>query len=817
MKKRLVTSALPYVNNIPHLGNLIQMLSADVFARFCRSRGYETLYVCGTDEYGTATETKAQEEGMSPRELCDHYFEEHKKIYDWFAIDFDIFGRTSNAQCTEITQMLYRRLEANGLIKEKAGKQLYCPKCQRFLADRYVGGVCPKCGSDKARGDQCDSCGALLDPTELKDAKCTVCGASPEVRETKHLYIDLPALSGRLEEWMEETSARGRWSENAINITKAWIRDGLAERAITRDLKWGIPVPREGYEDKVFYVWFNAPIGYISITKQLADELSAAGRDSFDWKSWWYSKAHTGEETSECKNCSANSREGNSKEDSASPTNVELFQFIGKDNIPFHTVIFPCTLLGSETGETSKTEADCVPTGSWTKLFHMSSTEYLNYEDGKFSKSRNVGVFGSDAIESGIPADAWRFYIFYNRPERQDFQFTWKDFQEKLNSELVGNLGNLVNRTLLFVNKYYGGKIPQGAEDEELWLKVRALEAKITENLEWANLKDAFHQIFEISDLCNKAFQAAEPWKTRNTEPEKAERLIYNLCYVIKDIMIMLQPYLPQYARKVMSYFGKTLREKTLSGRNIEGLSWDDLGKLAGLEQVGATEVYFTPLDKKSADAFREKFSGNKASRADGKGNPAKDSASAQGGNSKKKENADADDGLLPFGEQAAFFAQKIRLKAAKIISIERNPQAEKLYIEHLDDGSGTDRVIQSGLVPYLKEEELLGKTVIIADNLAPRKMRGIESRGMLLAADYKKDDGSDGVEVLDVSPAAPGTEVVLEGDEAPSTKPDTISADDFFKVEISVVENFVQIGGKRLVCAGNFVKTTLTRNGDVH
>ncbi|MDE5579869.1 MAG: methionine--tRNA ligase [Treponemataceae bacterium] len=789
MKKRLVTSALPYVNNIPHLGNLIQMLSADVFARFCRSRGYETLYVCGTDEYGTATETKAQEDGVSPRELCDHYFEEHRKIYEWFAIDFDIFGRTSNEECTEITQMLYRRLEENNLIKEKTGKQLFCPKCQRFLADRYVSGVCPKCGSDKARGDQCDACGALIDPTELKDAKCTICGAEPEVRETKHLYIDLPALSGKLEKWMEDASVRGRWSENAINITKAWIRDGLAERAITRDLKWGIPVPRAGYEDKVFYVWFNAPIGYISITKQLADELSASGRESFDWKSWWRSEA-SGEESN-----------------SAASSDVELFQFIGKDNIPFHTVIFPCTLLGSETREDSE--------GGWTKLFHMSSTEYLNYEDGKFSKSRNVGVFGSDAIKSGIPADAWRFYIFYNRPERQDFQFTWKDFQEKLNSELVGNLGNLVNRTLLFVNKYYGGKIPQGAEDKELWEKVRALEAKITENLEWANLKDAFHQIFEISDICNKAFQAAEPWKTRVSEPEKAERLIYNLCYVIKDIMIMLQPYLPQYARKVMSYFGKTLREKTLSGKNVEGLSWEDLGKLSGLESVGTTEVYFTPLDKKTADAFKEKFSGKNSHADGGKSNSAKDSSSAQGG-AKKKESAE-DSGVLPFEEQAAFFARTIRLKVAKIVSIERNPQAEKLYIEHLDDGSGTDRVIQSGLVPYLREDELLGKTVIIADNLAPRKMRGVESRGMLLAADYKKADGSEGVEVLDASPAAPGTEVVLEGDQIPSSKPDSISADDFFKVEINVVENCVQIGGKNLSCAGNVVKTALTKNGSVH
>ena len=482
MNRRLITSALPYVNNIPHLGNLIQMLSGDVFARFCRSRGYDTLYICGTDEYGTATETKALEENKTPRELCDYYYGEHTKIYDWFHINFDKFGRTSNEECTEITQSLFKDLDEAGLIHEKTNRQLFCPHCNRFLADRYVNGICPKCGSSKARGDQCDDCGALLDPVELKEPKCATCGSTPEVRETKHLYIDLPALSKKLDEWMSKTSCEGRWADNAINITKAWIRDGLNERAITRDLKWGIPVPKTGYENKVFYVWFNAPIGYLSITKQLANELAKAGKQSFDWKSWWLP-----EESEEAKGKAP----------------VDLFQFIGKDNIPFHTVIFPCTLLGSP--------------HNWTKLYHMSSTEYMNYEDSKFSKSRGVGVFGTDAIETGIPADAWRFYIFYNRPEKQDFQFMWKDFQEKMNSELIGNLGNLVNRTLLFVNKYYDGKIPAAPVDEELWNEVKAREAKITELLEWAELKDAFREMFGIADICNKAFQAAEPWKTRTT------------------------------------------------------------------------------------------------------------------------------------------------------------------------------------------------------------------------------------------------------------------------------------------------------------
>lgn len=774
MNRRLITSALPYVNNIPHLGNLIQMLSGDVFARFCRSRGYDTLYICGTDEYGTATETKAIEVNKTPRELCDYYYGEHTKIYDWFHIKFDKFGRTSNEECTEITQALFNDLDKNGYIKEHANKQLFCPHCNMFLADRYVHGTCPKCGSEKARGDQCDDCGSLLDPTELKEPKCATCGSTPEVRETKHLYIDLPSISKKLDGWMNEVSVKGKWSDNAINITKAWIRDGLNERAITRDLKWGIPVPKAGYEDKVFYVWFNAPIGYMSITKQLANELVKAGKQSFDWKSWWLPEE---------------SEEGKSK------ANVDLFQFIGKDNIPFHTVIFPCTLLGSS--------------HNWTKLYHMSSTEYLNYESGKFSKSRGVGVFGTDAIETGIKADAWRFYIFYNRPEKQDYQFTWKEFREKYNGELLGNLGNLVNRTLLFVNKYYEGIIPDAPVDEDLWAKVRELEAKITENLEWANLRDAFHQIFEISDIANKAFQDGEPWKTRSENPEAAAKLIHNLCYVIKDLMIMAHPFIPQFAETILSYLGKQISEPCFGEEPVAGgLNWSDLGKTEGLDKVGETAVFFTPLDQKTADAFREKFSGSQQER--------KDKSEGKQKKEKKQEKKKEEPQVLPESEQPVHFAKNIQLKVAKILKVERNPESDKLYVEHVDDGSGTDRVIQSGLVPYLKEEDLLGKTVIIADNLAPRKMRGIESRGMLLAADYKDENGKDCVEILTAPWAAPGTKVVLEGDDVNAEKPAEIQADTFFQIEIKVIDKAVQIGGKNLVVDGKPLSTEKTVNGPV-
>lgn len=784
MNRRLITSALPYVNNVPHLGNLLQVLSADVFARFCRSRGYDTLYICGTDEYGTATETKALEENKKPRELCNYYHAIHKDIYDWFGINFDYFGRTSTPQQTEIVQSLFNQLDARGFIKENTIEQLYCPECERFLADRYVHGVCPHCGYEDARGDQCEKCGKLLEPTELKAPRCSTCGATPELKSTKHLYIDLPAIQKEYAEWMKTASVDGKWAKNAIQMTEAWIRDGLHERAITRDLKWGIPVPKEGFEDKVFYVWFDAPIGYISITKALADKLAKEeSKEAFDWKTWWLPSE-------------------SSEEKAKIP--VDLFQFIGKDNIPFHTVIFPSTLIGS--GK------------NWTKLHHMSSTEYLNYENGKFSKSKGIGVFGTDARESGIPADAWRFYAFYNRPEKSDFQFMWKDFQEKMNSELIGNLGNLVNRTTTFISKYYDGVIPSFKKDEELWAKITAGEQKVTELLEWSELKDAFHEIFAISSIANKAFQDGEPWKTRNTDPEAAANLIGNLAYIIKDLMIMVHPYLPHYAEKVLSFFGKTGVTGKIGKPNKEGaLTWADLGKLEGLDKLYKSEIIFKTMDNPTTEAYRERYSGKQADRLNQE-STAKPEKQENKKKEKKVEQKEAPKKEpLTKEQQIDIFNEKVVLKVAKIIEVTRHPDAEKLYVEKLDDGTGVERIICSGLVPYLKEEDLLGKHVVIADNLKPRKLRGIESRGMLLAADYTDADGKECVEVLDCSWAAPGTPVVLEGTDPAFAKAEVVDADTFFEVPISVTEKAVNINGKALVADGKAITTVNTVNGEVH
>ena len=794
MKRKLITSALPYVNNIPHLGNLIQVLSADVFARFCRSRGYKTLYVCGTDEYGTATETRALEEGKTPKELCDYYHAIHKDIYEWFGINFDHFGRTSTEQQTEIVQSLFKALDERGFISENTIEQLYCEDCGRFLADRYVRGICPHCGYDDARGDQCEHCGKLLEPTELKEARCSTCSHTPVLKSTKHLYINLPAIQKEYAPWMKEASEKGMWAKNAVQMTQAWIRDGLHERAITRDLKWGIPVPKPGFEDKVFYVWFDAPIGYISITKALCDKLAQDAHDGTipadtvpDWKSWWLPSE-------------------SSAPDAKEP--VELFQFIGKDNIPFHTVIFPSTLIGS--GE------------DWTKLFHMSSTEYLNYESGKFSKSKGVGVFGSDAKESGIPADMWRFYIFYNRPEKSDTQFTWKDFQDKVNSELVGNLANLVNRTTTFVSRYYGGKIPEGKSDEALWAQVREAEKRITELYDRADLKDAFREIFALSSIANKAFQDGEPWKARTENPEKAASLIRDLCYIIKDLMILVHPVMPQYAEKVLGFFGKKgCTHKIGIPAQKDALLWDNLGKTEGLSEVVHTEIIFTPLDNAKTDAYRKRYAGTQAERAKGtagKSGAASQSAAgnAKGAASAKKSEPKKNEPVIA-EDPAAHFNRFIALKTAKIIKAEKHPEADKLYIETLDDGSGTERVILSGLVPYFSAEELTGRDIIIADNLKPRKMRGIESRGMLLAADYTDSSGKKCVEILGCPGAAPGTPVVLEGSDPASEKPAEIDADTFFACPINVADNCVTVGGVPLVAGGKKITTVYTVNGEVH
>ncbi len=761
-KKRLITSALPYVNNIPHLGNLIQVLSADVYARFCRSRGYETLYICGTDEYGTATETRAREEGMSPKELCDRYFVEHESIYKWFTISFDVFGRTSAPVQTEVVQGLFREVHEAGYITSHVQKQLYSEEANMFLADRYVCGTCPKCGYEGARGDQCEQCGALLDSLELVNPKSAIDGSTPVVRETEHLYLNLPKLLPRLNAWIAQTQESGGWSKNAMKMTEAWIRDGLKERAITRDLQWGIPVPLEGFESKVFYVWFDAPIGYVSITASLTD----------DWRQWWHK-----------------------------PEDVELVQFIGKDNIPFHTVLFPCTLLASEHAQEEQGSNQ-----KWTKLHRISSTEYLNYEGGMFSKSRGVGVFGNDAIETGIPADMWRFYMMYNRPETSDYTFTWSDFQESVNGELINNLSNLCNRTFTFIYKNCGAVVGEldmsDAETKGIWDEVVRREKLITELMEQAELRKAYREIFMLCSLGNKLFQDNEPWKLKNTDPPRMQNLLNNLVYVIRDLAVLIEPFTPTMAQSISEQLGF---EAVPTWQSIAAYAQEGFAS-APVRAVAKPALLFKRLEDETIADLKERFSGSQEERKERETTAQKNNTRGAAGGAQGDAAVDV----------VADFVKRVSLKAAKVRAVQPHPNADSLYVLDLDDGTEAGRSIVSGLRKHYKEEELVGKTIIVVANLKKASFRGVVSNGMLLAASTESDEGAEELEVLFLpEDVAPGTAIQAEGTQQ-QEEYTNLKASAFFAYPLGVKEHSVCVDATPLVVRGTAIRTQRIAQGSV-
>ncbi|EYU24247.1 hypothetical protein MIMGU_mgv1a021262mg, partial [Erythranthe guttata] len=527
------------------------VLSADVYARYCRNRGYNALYICGTDEYGTATETKAIEEGSSPQQICDKYHAIHKEVYEWFDICFDEFGRTSSRQQTE----------------------LYCDRCERFLADRLVEGNCPTpgCNYDCARGDQCDKCGKLLNPTELLEPKCKVCRGTPCIRDTNHLFIELPKLKDKLEEYISSTSASGGWSHNAIQITNSWLREGLKPRCITRDLKWGVPVPHENFKDKVFYVWFDAPIGYVSITSCYTTE----------WEKWW-----------------------------KNPDNVELYQFMGKDNVPFHTVMFPSTLLG--TGE------------SWTMMKTISVTEYLNYESGKFSKSKGVGVFGNDVKDTNIPVEVWRYYLLANRPEASDTKFEWITLKDKLNGELVNNLGNFINRVLKFIAKDpgYNSIIPKAKcidshpPTKDFGCEVGKLVQEYVDAMEKVKLKEALNKAMDISSKGNRYLEENKYYKLYKTDEPTCAMILKTSAGVVYLLACLLEPFMPSFSLKVLMQL------------NLPGVSLsDDLVERAkrpweivlAEHKIGTPSLLFKKMEDADVKFYQNKFAGSQSDRKDSK------------------------------------------------------------------------------------------------------------------------------------------------------------------------------------------------------
>ncbi|XP_006656115.2 probable methionine--tRNA ligase [Oryza brachyantha] len=700
----LITSALPYVNNVPHLGNIIGcVLSADVFARYCRLRGYNVIYICGTDEYGTATETKAMEEKCSPKEICDKYHAVHSEVYKWFDIKFDKFGRTSSPQQTEVCQAIFRKLMENNWLTENTMQQLYCDTCQRFLADRLVEGKCPTegCNYEAARGDQCENCSKLLNPTELIDPKCKVCKNTPRIRDTDHLFLELPLLKDKLVNYINETSVTGMWSQNAIQATNAWLKEGLKSRCITRDLKWGVPVPHEKYKDKVFYVWFDAPIGYISITASYTP----------DWEKWW-----------------------------KDPENVELFQFMGKDNVPFHTVMFPSTLLG--TGE------------KWTMMKTISVTEYLNYEAGKFSKSHGIGVFGNDAKDTNIPPEVWRYYLLTNRPEVSDTLFTWADLQAKLNSELLNNLGNFINRVLSFVAKPAGAgydSIIPDAPNAESHPLTKALAEKTNkwveqylEAMEKVKLKQGLKSAMGISSDGNAYLQESQFWKLYKEDPAACAVVMKTSVGLVYLLACLLEPFMPSFSIEV-------LRQLNLSPE--ESLSFcDNKGESAKAERpwefvpaghkIGKPSPLFKELKDEEVESFRNRFAGSQAERnskaqADAEAKKVADKLKgtklSEGG--QKKEQKKQSGGSKSKNAEVDVTVAKLDIRVGLIRKAEKHPDADSLYVEEIDVGEEAPRTVVSGLVKYIPLEEMQNRKVCVLCNLKPVAMRGIKSHAMVLAA----------------------------------------------------------------------------------
>ncbi len=500
MAKVLITSALPYINGIKHLGNLIgSMLSADLYARFMRATGNEVLFICATDEHGTPAEIAALEAGMPVADYCTQQHEIQAQIYRDFNLSFDYFGRSSSPQNHELTNHFYHRLDDAGFIEERTLPQVYSVDDGRFLPDRYIIGTCPHCGYTNARGDQCENCTRLLEPTDLKDARSAISGSSNlEVRQTKHLFFKLPALADRVEEWID---SRRDWPLLVSSIAKAWLKEGLQDRGITRDLKWGVPVDRPGFEGKVFYVWFDAPIEYIGATKEWAD-ADPANRD---WRRWWFDAE-----------------------------DVRYVEFMAKDNVPFHTVSFPATILGS--GE------------NWKLADYIKGFSWLNFYGGKFSTSQKRGIFLDQALKE-YPADYWRYWLVANAPETDDASFTFGGFAAVCNKDLADTFGNFVNRTLRFCSVRFGDAVPEGGEpgpmETELANNVQATLARYTAALEAMQLRRAAAELKELWTIGNVYVDRAAPWTAIKTDKHRAAVILRVAINLARLYAIVGTPIIP--------------------------------------------------------------------------------------------------------------------------------------------------------------------------------------------------------------------------------------------------------------------------------
>ncbi|XP_071695811.1 probable methionine--tRNA ligase [Rutidosis leptorrhynchoides] len=692
----LITSALPYVNNVPHLGNIIGcVLSGDVFARYCRLRGYNVIYIGGTDEYGTTTEVKALEENCTPEEICKKYHAIHKEVYNWFNISFDEFGRTSTDEHTEVCQEIFMNLMKNELVFDETIRQPYCDICSKFLADRFVEGGCPKsdCGYDSARGDQCEKCGELINSAELINPRCKICASSPRIRDTNHLFFKLDRLQDKVGEYINTMSVGGSWSKNAISATNVLLKQGLRQRCITRDLKWGVPVPVEEFKDKVFYVWFDAPIGYVSITKCYTPE----------WDKWW-------------KNLE----------------NVELFQFMGMDNVQFHTVMFPSTLIG--TGE------------SWTMMKTISATEYLNYEGGKFSKSKGVGIFGNDAKDTKIPVKVWRYYLLTTRPEVSDTSFSWSDMQAKVNGDLKNNLGNFIFRVLSFIAQDPDLRTEKGPGYKSIIPDapgnyVGNYVDQYVEAMEKVKLKQGLKIAMSISGEGNAYLQESQPWKLYKEDLSSCSIVMRTSVGLVYLLACLLEPFMPSFSIEAIEQLNFPF-QLSLS---------DDKGDVAKAKspwefipvghKIGTPVRLFQALTNEEVEFFRNKFAGSQADRA------MKEEAEAKKiteklNNTKITDKSGKKERLAKSAGEAKtntveqeLTISRLDIRVGVITQVQKHPDADSLYVEKIDVGEDQPRTVVSGLVKFIRLEDLQNRKVCVLCNLKPATMRGIKSQAMVLCA----------------------------------------------------------------------------------
>jgi methionyl-tRNA synthetase len=667
-KRHLVTAALPYANGPVHIGHLAGCyLPADIYVRYLRSKGEDVKFICGSDEHGVPITIKAKKEGITPQQVVDKYHKIMGDAFKEFGVSFDIYSRTSSKTHHETASDFFKKLYDKKVFVEEITEQYFDEKANQFLADRYIIGTCPKCGNENAYGDQCENCGSTLNATDLINPKSTLSGEKPVLKKTKNWFLPLDKMQPQIESYID---SHKEWKTNVHGQCKSWLNAGLQPRAMTRDLDWGVKVPVEGAEGKVLYVWFDAPIGYISATKELFQTQDASIKNQ-DWEKYWKDKE------------------------------TKLVHFIGKDNIVFHCIIFPAMLMAE---------------GSFILPENVPANEFLNLEGDKISTSRNWAVWLHEyLLEFKDKQDVLRYTLCANAPETKDNDFTWKDFQAKNNNELVAILGNFINRTLVLTHKYYEGKVPVAAEytkgDILLLEEISKFPAKIAASIEQYRFREALSELMNLARLGNKYLADNEPWILIKTDEKRVQTVMNLSLQISANLAVLMEPFLPFTSVKL----------STMLNLN-KGLKWNDATRtdllLAG-HQINAATLLFDKVEDETIVAQVQKLADSKAKNQ-------------MESNKSEIEN--------PKSEITFDDFSKMDIRIGTIIEAEKVPKADKLLKLLIDTGIDK-RVVVSGIAGSYKAEDIIGQQVSILVNLAPRKIKGIESQGMILMAENDKGE----------------------------------------------------------------------------